>query len=288
MHHTQSHIMETIESKKKSHYSVKSNGVATGNIKDVDSASRIVTGFYNTFNFFDQANDVLISGCAKRSIKNSGPNSSATAKIKHALHHDLTQLPGKIITLEEKTIDGVNGIYFETKMADTTLGNDTLKNYLAEVYDNHSIGYKYIDLIAIERENEKAWNKWVSELRNPKETEGKSIMFIVKEIQLFEGSTVSFGCNSLTPFLGMKSTNPEVYKLSLINRIAAFEKVLKKGTQTDEMMENIEIMCLQFKQMFVELCDLIPEGDILGKKSAQKQEQNGIVTDSMITNFTLG
>lgn len=279
--------METIDIKKKAHYSVKSNGVATSNIKDIDTASRIVTGFYNTFQFFDEANDVLIPGCAKRSIKNSGPNSTATAKIKHALHHDLTQLPGKIQVLEEKEIDGVNGIYFETKMADTTLGNDTLKNYIAEVYDNHSIGYKYIDLVAIERSNEKAWNKWVSELLNPTATEGKSIMFIVKEIQLFEGSTVSFGCNSLTPFLGMKSTNPEVYKLSLINRIAAFEKTLRKGTQTDEMMENIQVMCAQFKQMFVELCDLIPEENILGKKDALKVASTGIVSDDMIKNFSL-
>lgn len=280
-------IMETIDSKKKAHYSVKSNGVASANIKDVDTGSRIVSGFYNTFNFFDHANDVLIQGCAKRSIKNSGPASSATAKIKHALHHDLTQLPGKIITLEEKEVDGINGIYFETRMADTTLGNDTLKNYAAEIYDNHSIGYKYVDLIAVERENEKLWNKWVSELLNPKDTEGKSIMFIVKEIQMFEGSTVSFGCNSLTPFLGMKSDNPEVYKLSLINRINAFEKVLKKGTQSDGMMENIEIMCLQFKQMFAEICDMLPEKNITDREKALKSNNKGIISDSLIKNFSL-
>ena len=141
--------------KKPNEFSVKSNMLEGTSIKDVDSSSRIVTGFYNAYNFYDDAGDVLLMGCSKRSIKERGPASSATAKIKHALNHDLTTLPGKIITLEEKEVDGILGIYFETKMVDTQLGNDTLMNYMEKIYDNHSIGYRTVDYKFIERINEK-------------------------------------------------------------------------------------------------------------------------------------
>ncbi len=239
-------------------YSVKSNIGAGMSIKDIDTTSRTVTGFYNAYNFYDDAGDVLMMGCCKKSIKERGPKSEGTAKIKHALNHDLTQLPGKIITLEEKELEGITGIYFETKMADTTLGNDTVKNYLAEIYDNHSIGYRTIDYSFVERINEKAWNKAVASLINPKAVEGKSYMWLIKEIQLFEGSTVAFGCNELTPFLGMKSQNPEVFRLSVLNKILAFEKTLKTGTQSDDMMESIAVQVMQLKQVFNDMFDMIP------------------------------
>src|ERR1017187_498475 len=219
-------------SKDKSFYSVKSNENKTANatIKDVSTSSRVVTGFYNSYNFFDSTNDVLLPGCAKRSIKNSGPSSDATAKIKHALNHDLTTLPGKIITLDEREVNGIEGIYFETQMADTTLGNDTLKNYLEGIYDNHSIGFRYVQLSMIEKiahGNNKQWEALMADLINPDAVGDAQVMYAVKEIQLFEGSTVAFGANSLTPYLGVKSGNKDSYLLMLVDRINKFEKTLK-------------------------------------------------------------
>jgi len=111
--------------KKAAHYSVK---YADANIIDVSTSSRIVTGFFNSYNFFDSDKDVLIMGAAKKSIEERGVNSTAVAKIKHALNHDLTTLVGKLQVLEETTKNGITGIYFESKIANTTLGNDTLFN----------------------------------------------------------------------------------------------------------------------------------------------------------------
>ena len=195
------------------------------------------------------------------------------------MNHDLTTLPGKIITLEEKVMDGILGLYFETKMADTTLGNDTLKNYLAGIYDNHSIGYRAIDWQCVERVNEKAWNKVVESLVNPKAAEGKSYLYLLKEIQLWEGSTVAFGCNELTPFLGMKSNNPEVFKLNVMNKIIALEKTLNKGTQSDEMMELINIQAMQLKQVFNDIFEMIPV--------EKKENPNSFDTSEFIKNFSL-
>ena len=154
----------------------------------------------------------------------------------HALHHDLTQLPGKIIALEEKTVNGISGIYFETKMADTTIGNDTLKNYLEGIYDNHSIGFQYVQSEFIERDA-KGWAKAIQNLINPQDAENRGYMWLVKEIMLYEGSTVAFGANQLTPFLGVKSNNKESLKLALIERINKLENTLRNGTQSDEMMK---------------------------------------------------
>lgn len=237
---------------KKSFYSVKGN--AKGIVKDVDTTGRVVTGFFNTFNFYDSDGDILLPGCSKRSISQRGPNSKAVAKIKHALHHDLTQLPGKIQLLEERDMDGMKGIYFETKMADTTIGNDTLKNYQEKIYDNHSIGFQYLDGEFIDREA-KNWAKVMETCVNPEEMDKHGYCYLIKEIALFEGSTVAFGANKLTPFLGIKSGDKEDVKAALFEKMDKLNSALKSGTQSDDMMHTFELMLLQIKQMIDELSD---------------------------------
>lgn len=242
--------------KKSIHYKVKPFGLAKGAIKDVSSSSRIVTGFFNTFNFMDSDYDVVMPGAFKKSISERGPNSEAVSKIKHALHHDLTQLPGKIKVLEEKTIDGISGMYFETKMSNTTLGTDTMQNYLEEIYDNHSFGFQYIDVQLIEPEH-KDWKRITDAMINPEMAIQAGGLYACKELAVFEGSTVAFGANSLTPFLGVKSGNKESLKLALIKRIDLLESTLRNGTQSDDMMKTFEIQSLQLKQMVSELADTI-------------------------------
>ena len=247
-----------------------------GAVKDVDSKSRTVTGFYNTYLYLDSDGDILMPGCSKKSIKERGPESQATAKIKHALNHDLTTLPGKIVTLEEKEIDDVQGIYFETQMANTTLGNDTLRNYLEGVYDNHSIGFQYVGekMKMIEREahgNSQQWDNLMAQLINPQDAEGRGCVWTIGEIKMFEGSTVAFGANSLTPYLGMaKSMSKESLMIRLCDRIDKIQNTLKSGTQSDDMMMSLEVQCLQLKQMLDNLSEfiIIPTKD----KSDQEKE----------------
>lgn len=273
----------TIEQKKARHYGVKHT--AGMQVKDVDTVGRTVTGFYNTYNFLDSDKDVLLPGCSKKSIKERGPKSEAVAKIKHALFHDLTQLPGKIIVLEEKEIDGIMGLYFETKMATTTLGTDTLKNYNEGVYDNHSIGFRYEQLEYIDQEA-KGWAKAVESLINPDDAAKSGYLFLVKEISLFEGSTVSFGANKLTPFLGVKSGNKDSMKLALFGKMEQLQKMLKKGTQTDGMMHTFELQISQIKQMIDELTDEMPLKDFTSSKKP-KQEENQNSFANLINEFKL-
>lgn len=268
-----------MKEKKNSYYKVKPCGIVKAAIQDVDTTGRIVTGFYNTYNFMDDDMDVLLSGAAKKSIKERGADSKAVAKIKHALNHDLTLLPGKIKVLEEKEVNGIEGIYFETAMADTTLGNDTLKNYLAGIYDNHSIGFRYIDIEMIERDNQHGnsskWDKIIEKMINPEKAEEAGYMFAVKEIMLYEGSTVAFGCNQLTPYLGVKNGNKDALKIALFDRMDKLNKALKTGDQSDDMMGSFELQILQIKQMLNEMLDVI---DLTPKekKEAIKNSENPV------------
>ena len=250
MEEAKKHIVSEAD-KKSAHYSVKS---ADANILDVSTSSRIVTGFFNSYNFFDSDKDVLIMGSAKKSIEERGVNSTAVAKIKHALNHDLTTLVGKLQVLEETTKNGITGIYFESKIANTTLGNDTLINYKEGIYDNHSIGFKYNQLSLIEAEKSPvAWNEVLSKLVNPQEAEKFGYLYLVKEINLFEGSTVAFGANSLTPFLGVKSGNKESITLALDSKLNQLMHTVKNGSQSDDMMHTLELQIKQIKQVLKEI-----------------------------------
>jgi len=269
---------------------VSSEKFANLAVKDIDTQSRTVTGFFNTYNFLDYDGDILVMGCAKKSIKERGVDSQAIAKIKHCLNHDLTTLCGKLTTLEEREIDGISGIYFESKMANTTLGIDTLKNYLDGIYDNHSIGFQYVPekMMLIEREghgNSKQWDNTVAMLINPEAAENRTTMWVIKEIKMWEGSTVAFGANSLTPFLGMaKNMNKDSVILSMIDRIEKMERTMSSGTQSDEMMEAIQLQSLQLKTMLNDLSEFIvmePE-QIKATLKKKKEEEAKVVPVSTL------
>lgn len=252
-----------ISRKKSRPYAIKSaNQLA---IKDVDLGKRIVTGFYNTCNFFDSDNDVALPGVNNKSIAERGPNSSSVCKIKHLAFHDWDKQPGKILTLEERTINGITGTYFETKMSNTTLGNDTLINYQEGIIDNHSEGFRYQDGELIEQGDEN-WNKYLSLLINPEDAEKVGHMFIWRQWKMYEGSNVAFGANELTPYLGVKSGNKDALLMKLNERIDLLGKQVKGGTQSDETLETFEMQILQLKQIIKEVFEVEPSAkDILIK-----------------------
>lgn len=268
--------MKTIAEKKNMIYPVKSSNL---DVKDIDMSKRIVTGYYNAFNYYDSDADVIIPGAFSKSITERGPGSTATAKIKHALFHDLTQLPGKIEKLEEDS----KGLYFETRMSSTTLGNDTLINYQEGVYDNHSIGFRYIDLELIESDAEN-WDKILSSIINRDEAEKNGYVFLVKELKLWEGSTVAFGSNSLTPYLGSKSMDKEALQIKLFERVDLMQKQLKHGSQSDETMQDFEIQILQMKQIINEIVSFEPQQKPTPGGAGKEQHEKEDI-ESVINNF---
>jgi HK97 family phage prohead protease len=269
--------MKTLEQKKAEQFPVKS-GMGL-QVKDIDMSKRMVTGYFNSFNYFDSDADVILPGAFKKSISERGPESSAPAKIKHALFHDLSRLPGKLMKLEEDA----TGLYFETKMSSTQEGNDTLINYQEKIYDNHSIGFRYLDAEYIDAKS-KTWEKIISTLVNRSEAESNGYLIAVKEVKLWEGSTVAFGANQMTPYLGSKSMNKEAITIKLFERMDLFEKQLKSGTQSDDMMLDFEIQVRQIKQLINEIITLQPE-DKTTLKEAGKNEVEKVDVSKIINNF---
>ena len=259
-------------------YGIKSNGEQGISVKDVDLTKRIVTGFYNTAMFFDSDFDVSLPGSNTKSIQERGPQSSAVGKIKHLKGHNWNEIPGTIITLEERSMNfnGINltGTYFETKMVNTTLGNDSLINYQEGIIDNHSFGFKYMDIEMIDQDSSN-WKEWVNKLVNPQDAEKAGFMFLVKEYKMYEGSQVGLGANQLTPYLGVKSGNPEAILLKVNERFDLLTKQLRSGTQSDETMYQFEMELKQLRQITNELFDHEPSIKDTLIQSRDKDKEEG-------------
>jgi hypothetical protein len=139
----------------------------------------------------------------------------------HLWQHNPNEPIGKPSVLKEDTY----GLYFETKLADTSRGKDTLKLYEAGVINEHSIGF------------------------NTVKKESKSDHTALLELKLWEGSTVTWGANDLTRVTGMKSLNKEgVFSLR-----ENLYKAIKSGTYTDEtfllLIEQLEALDNELKSL---------------------------------------
>ena len=198
-------------------------------ISDVDVKSGIVTGYFAGFGNVDSDGDVIVKGALKKTIQERGANGKNA--ILHLLQHDTSKVLGKPTLLQEK----VKGLYFETPIVPTTFGIDTLKLYEAGVYNEHSIGYQVINYKKILKDN------------------GEVDYYKLLELKLYEGSTVAFGANSETPFLGLKGLTKEDTIKNVNMRMDKLVKGLKIGDLTDDTYINLEIQLKQIQQLYNEL-----------------------------------
>lgn len=238
-----------IDKKKSQPFPVKTsaNGVQ---FKEVDSTNRTVKLVANTLNFFDYDFDVLVKGCANRSISQRGAKSTAPDKIAHLLHHDMHRPVGKSSLEFEEVIDGKSVLYCESFLPDTVDGDDTLTKYEVGIYNQHSIGFKYIDLDFIEKGTPE-WDKFLALMINPEDADKVGYGWKVKEIKWWEYSTVTFGANKLTPYLGTKSENKFDMADSISKKIAILAtKAMKREIKNEEAFK-FELSQLQ--QMVFEL-----------------------------------
>lgn len=250
----------TLQQKLATHFGVK---IAEGGmqIKQVNADDRTIEAIGNTYFFIDSDGDMLVKGCAVKSINDRGPNSSATAKIKFQSDHILNtkNTVGRITVLDERIIDGNTVLYFEGRIPETRKGNDDLINYQEGIYDNHSIGFRYkvIEIADADSTNEneqKNWAEFYPLAINPEVADAMGFFWVVKEIELFEISVVSFGANRLTPFLGSKSKEDnQRIKVDLFDRIDQLNAQLKSTAEGKEERKNIDLEFLQLKQIIADL-----------------------------------
>lgn len=236
--------------------------------KEIDIKERSVSVIANTYNYFDTDADVLLPGCCAKSITERGPASSLPGKIKHLANHDLTKGIGRIDLLEETKIDGNDVLHAYSYMSETDAGEEVLIKYNEGIIDQHSIGFQYLNLEFIEAESTE-WDKFLKNLINPDVAEKMGFGWAVKEIMLYEFSSLDgFGANRLTPYLGSKSANKNVQYNNMITKLDALHTAMRQGVKDKFLLELQE---KQIKQMIYELYNQEPNiKDTLKKEPFKK------------------
>ena len=203
----------------------------TGEIKDIDLDKRIVTGYLSAFGNIDHDNDIIEKGAFSKSIL------ERKDKIRFLNQHNWHQPHGFFNILKEDDF----GLYFESNpLPNTSYSNDALVLYNEGIMKEHSIGFQTI------------------------QKESKDGVRIIKEVKLYEGSNVTLGANSNTPFLGMKSLTMK----DINDEVSKIMKALRIGGLTDETYIDLEIALKQLQTKSFEL----------GSNTLNEQEEPSIDT----------
>jgi HK97 family phage prohead protease len=181
--------------------------ISQGIIEDVDDVKGIVTGYFSAFNNIDSDGDVIVSGAYKKSIAENGP--MGRNRIMHLLQHNPLMPLAKPMELMEDA----KGLRFTSKITETSYGKDVIKLYSEGVFNEHSVGFEII-----KADNKAGYRE-------------------IKEIKLWEGSTVTWGANPNTPIESMKSWD----KPKSEEMLAKFCNILRNGDVSDESMIQLEI-----------------------------------------------
>ena len=195
-------------------YDVKSYA---GEIKGLDTKGRRVEMILANWNE-DSYKDIITKGAFAKTLQ------ERKDKILFLNQHNWHQPHGFFEELKETDA----GLYGRSMpMPNTSYSNDAMELYERGILKEHSIGFRVV----------KADYDSETEIRH------------IKEIKLYEGSNVTLGANSNTPFLGMKSAN-----LQEINDQAdRIMKCLREGTLTDQTFLQLEIALKQLQRQSYEL-----------------------------------
>ena len=217
-----------------------------GMIADVDMKSRTVTGYFSRFGNKDSDDDIMEKGSFVKTISERGSKGLIPHILDHDIHVTLKQLSKP--TLYEKA----DGGFFESTISDTTNGIDTLKLYRDGVINQHSFGFKIL------------------------QKEEKTGVRHIKEVLLYEISTVTLGANSDTPFTGFKSMNP----VELKNRYEVLTKAFKDGDYTDETFAILDAQIKQIEgDMALKYLQSIDAGTTQPANAVEPEVKKGIADE---------
>lgn len=205
----------------------------------VDEEKRKVSGYLAVFNNRDDDGDILVKGCFAKSIRDRGPQANTNRKIAFLWQHDMKDPIGKFTTLREDDY----GLYFESLLDEGVESADrTLIQLKSGTLDQFSIGYLYV------------WENC--------EYDSNQNALICKELNLFEGSVVTLGCNELTYYAGLKS----------VEKIAKQDEIRK---ETETFIKSLPIQNqYEARQIFAKNINLA-----LAFKKGASQDQVDTETD---------
>jgi uncharacterized protein len=183
-------------------------------LKAIDKTKREVSFYAAAFGSVDSHGDIIQKGAFAKTIQEN------LQRCKWLNQHSTWQLVGPVLNLEEDDF----GLLVTAKASETTLGNDVLALEADKAYE-HSIGYQTI----------------LSEYNSDEGTR------TLKELRLYEVSSVTWGSNPNTPMVSMKSlTSAEQ---------GDYLKCLRKGEVSAERVEMLELEVLQITQSIQDLLE---------------------------------
>lgn len=211
-----------------------SNSSISGVIKDVDAKTGTVTGYFSIFENVDSDGDIVMPGAFKRSLNNNYD------RIKHLNQHRAGEVlsgtrKGNLVVKEDS-----KGLYFESKISQTTIGKDVILLYEDGALDEHSIGYEVIK--SRDSDTQYRQSRWDPQQKIPV----KELI----ELKLWEGSTVTWGANEMATTESIKSLTKE----QAFDKMQCVLKALKNGKYEHE--EIFEMLELTFKQLEQHIIDL--------------------------------
>lgn len=216
-----------------------------GMIQDVDMKSRTVTGYFSRFGNKDHDGDIVMPGSLTKTISQRGEKNLIPHILDHDIHITLKQLS------KPKLYEKADGGFFESTITDTTNGIDTLKLYRDGVINQHSFGFKIL------------------------QKEEKADVRYIKEVMLYEISTVTLGANSETPFTGFKSMG----KKELVDRYNVLTKAFRDGDYTDETFTILDAQIKQIESDMAEKYLQLIEAETIEPAAATQPEAKGIAEE---------
>ena len=227
-------------------YSVK-RGIE---VKDLDIQTRRVKIMLSNFDTLDSDSDIIRKGAFAKSIQERGPASTGNRKIAFLRYHDWEHPIGKFVHLEE-TNEGLIG---EAELGRSAKGDAAMLDYQDGIINEHSIGFNYIEdkTQLIERGDASFWE--------------------IKEVQLWEGSAVTFGANSLTPTLDVSKGNHLEVIDKVNKKMNGLINALKNGKGTDERLFEIEMALKVCQQQYNSLVNFEPSSEDTQKDEPKIEE----------------
>lgn len=197
----------------------------------VDTESRTISGYASVFNVIDSDGDMITKGSFSKTL------SENKSRIVHLYQHNPVQLLGRPTTL----VEDEKGLYFETTIAKTQLGDEVLELYKNGTIKEHSIGFQ-----TVKSSNKGSYNE-------------------ISEVKLFEFSSVTWGANSAAQFTGFKS---QFTSDTIVDNCDKMIKILKADVSNDTV-DQLNIFLNQVKTTHLHLTeksvadDLNPSDDSL-------------------------
>jgi hypothetical protein len=215
-------------------YKNVSNNLLKSVIKDIDTKTGTVTGYFSVFGNIDSDGDIVMPGAFTRTLKNNYHRQKHLNQ--HRSYEPLSSTRNERLTMKEDDY----GLYFESQISQTSYGKDVILLYQDGVLTEHSIGYEVIK----SRDSD---TKFVASRWDPnKKIAAKELL----ELKLWEGSTVTFGANELAQVESVKALTKE----ETFEKMTGILKALRHGKyEQDEIYEMLELHFEQLKQHIIDL-----------------------------------